>query len=451
MSLVDLPAELVAQVARYLPRADQARLSLISRLVRPSVQHELYRDVELDLDTLYDADLDEFLAGKCRPRAAVASLADDPVRCALLRRFAIKDHDSWLDPDAVTNIGKVLRQATLLDEVGILHTDTSNGEHEDPSTASNIQRVWDVLPVLPALRRLTIHVGPVAALNLDKLVHLRQLEVEITNLDSTRVGALPSSLEVLSLAQVAGLTTTWFSPSLFSHLRSLTLYHLEAPEIRIVEHALEEYARSARPSTLTHLHLDLHPYEMAPHDPAEDPANTALVIRVLRAFKPLADSVEKLEVMTSPQYPYHDDSSPIIAASVISALTSSFTRVKHLQLFMGDETHGFFPYKTHDLMQDLVLGLARCTLLRRLDTNVFRPTRATRRLDWDTGDDVWQSAFEEAVWLSASHYFDRLPTLDAAIVSPDECYLSRKAFVRPADGVGAPRLVDEMDLPRVVA
>ena len=113
----------------------------------------------------------------------------------------------------------------------------------------------------------------------------------------------------------------------------------------------QEYARSSRPSTLSHLHLDLHPYGLASHGPTEDPANTALVVRVLRACKPLADSVEHLEVMSSPQYPHFDASSPAIAASVIAALTSSFKRIKYLQLFMSDETRNFWPYASHDLVR----------------------------------------------------------------------------------------------------
>ncbi|GAA5852841.1 hypothetical protein JCM9279_006200 [Rhodotorula babjevae] len=440
MSLADLPAELVAHVARHLPRADQARLSLINKVVRASVQHELYRDVELDIDTLYDADLDEFIAGTARPRDAVASLADDPARCALIRRFAVKDHGSWLDHDVAEAICMVLRQAPLLDEVGILQTSQEYVTDLDSLPFAFIQPVWDDLPHVRTLRRLTIHAGPVAALNLHNFRRLRELNVEIADMDGAAVGTLPSSLEVLSLAAVEGFRASWFSPSLFSHLRCLTLYHLDEPEIRIIEHALEEYARSSRPSTLSHLHLDLHPYDLASHGPTEDPANTALVVRILRAFKPLADSVEHLEVMSSPQYPYFDDSSPAIAASVITALTSSFTRVKHLQLFMSDETRNFWPYDSHDLA-DL---LFTCS-------NVFRHTRATRRLVSDNDDDLWRSACEEAVGLSAIVYFDRLPTLDAAVLSPDDYWVSPKAFVRSEDGAGAPRLVDELDLPRRVA
>jgi len=102
-----------------------------------------------------------------------------------------------------------------------------------------IQPIWDDLPRLSALRRLTIHAGPVPALNLHKFEHLRELNVEIVDMASAPVGTLPSSLAVLSLAAVEGFRASWFSPSLFSHLRSLTLYHLNEPEIRIIEHALE--------------------------------------------------------------------------------------------------------------------------------------------------------------------------------------------------------------------
>ncbi|GAA5897675.1 hypothetical protein JCM8208_000229 [Rhodotorula glutinis] len=452
MSLAELPAELVAHVARFLPRADQARLSLINKVVRSSVQHELYRDVELDIDTLYDADFDEYLAGTARPRDAVASLANDPARCALIRRFAVKDHGSWIDQDTADNICTVLRQAPLLDDVGFLQTSQEYVDDLDAMPDALIRPVWDILPHLSTLRRLTIHAGPVAALNLHKLEHLRELNVEISDMTGLPVGTLPSSLEVLSLAAVEGFPATWFSPSLFAHLRSLTLYHLEAAEIQIIEHALEMYARSSRPSTLSHLHLDLHPYELQPHGPDQDAADSALVIRVLRAFKPLADSVVHLEVATSPAHPYLDESSPTIAASVIEAVTSSFASVKHLRLFIGIGG-SFWPYPSHDLMHDLLLGIARCTQLRRLETNVYRHTRATRRLESEHEPDEarWVCAVEEAVALSAALLLDRLPSLDTVVLSPDESLVSAKAFVRSDDGVGAPRLVAELDLPRGVA
>jgi len=105
-------------------------------------------------------------------------------------------------------------------------------------------------------------------------------------------------------------------------------------------------------------------------------------------------------------------------------------------------------------------SLLSCARASRIDeqadllfscSNVFRHTRATRRLAGDSDDDAWRSACEEAVGLSVSDYFARLPMLDAVIVSPDEWFTDRKAFVRSDDGMGAPRQVDELDLPRRVA
>lgn len=273
MSLSSLPSELVSLIAESLPRADQARLSLASNQVRSSVQPVLYRNVQFDVDTFHDAELELFEDGCRRLGQAVESLADDPARCRFIRRFASKDHQAWLDrEDLAQCVVRILLQATRVEQVDFvrhcllcvsgpqlsahqlaprpfkqLQTDDEWVTQLDWSPYYYIEPVWRVLPRLPSLRRLTNEVGPVDVLHLESLENLVELDMRTHIIDERAEGTLPASLEVLHLADVRNMTNGWFRPSLFSHLRSLSLFNIDDNAVEVIWNAVVVRSSALRP------------------------------------------------------------------------------------------------------------------------------------------------------------------------------------------------------------
>ncbi|TNY17569.1 hypothetical protein DMC30DRAFT_103429 [Rhodotorula diobovata] len=454
MSLSSLPSELVSLIAESLPRADQARLSLASNQVRSSVQPVLYRNVQFDVDTFHDAELELFEDGCRRLGQAVESLADDPARCRFIRRFASKDHQAWLDrEDLAQCVVRILLQATRVEQVDFLQTDDEWVTQLDWSPYYYIAPVWRVLPRLPSLRRLTNEVGPVDVLHLESLENLVELDMRTHIIDERAEGTLPASLEVLHLADVRNMTNGWFRPSLFSHLRSLSLFNIDDNAVEVIWNAVVAYAATSRPSTLKRLRLDLHALDDHVEDPMDwlDDSDTmeaerTLLLRSLRSFEPLAASVTHLEILSTPEQDWRSDTT-CLTAVVLDAISSSFVHLERLELFFGGTCHAlcqFLPTHPH-LMGVILRALGKCQTLRHLETNMLFQNAASLRT-YESSNERYTAAIDSALAPTAQVLLRTVPSLQSVILSQDPTQEPALVWARGETGEGRESSLEELGI-----
>ncbi|ORY41180.1 hypothetical protein BCR35DRAFT_311357 [Leucosporidium creatinivorum] len=231
LQLLDLPTELLSQIASHHSPEDLISFSNASTLLRDVSCPLRYEQITLGwaigVDEEGEIDVEGLLKLKKTVREMLEDLATNGRKLECVRTLRILEY-GWFGQREWELLKQVAERVTVLETLQM----ALNGETATDDYLEHIEIFWQALMKVPTLHSFIGQQGPAVPLRFDSFAGpLKRIDVAGYSLDDGD-GQLPKGLEKLTLTYVENAGPSWFPPETFDSLEMLLLRNTEEQELQ---------------------------------------------------------------------------------------------------------------------------------------------------------------------------------------------------------------------------